>query len=70
MICADYHGYLKKITYGEIVFAKINWNKLGLVVAAVLVYAIVLNELIPEDARYVGTNSMYNGHPGLRDGVK
>ena len=51
-------------------FAKINWNKLGLIVAAVLIYAIVLNELIPEDARYVGTNSMYNGHPALTDGVK
>lgn len=61
---------LIKITSGKIVFAKIDWNKLGLVVAAVLVYAIVLNELIPEDARDVGTNSMYNGHPALRDGVK
>ena len=48
-------------------FAKINWNQLGLAVAAVLIYAIVLNELIPEDARYVGTESMYNGHP-LRSG--
>ena len=70
MMQADYHGDLKKITYGEIVFAKINWNKLGLAVAAVLIYAIVLNELIPEDARSVGTNSMYNGHPALMDSVK
>lgn len=51
-------------------FAKINWNKLGLVIAAVLIYAIVLNELIPEEARYVGTNSMYIGHPPLSDSAK
>ena len=51
-------------------FAKINWNQLGLAVAAVLIYAIVLNELIPEDARYVGTESMYNGHPLRSASVK
>ena len=34
------------------------------------IHAIVLNELIPEDARAVGTNSMYNGHPALRDSLK
>ena len=67
MLQEDYHTDHKKNSIGKIVFAKINWNQLGLAVAAVLIYAIVLNELIPEDARYVGTESMYNGHP-LRSG--
>ncbi|HWW70489.1 MAG TPA: hypothetical protein VN089_11160 [Duganella sp.] len=69
-VTAGLPSEIKKITNGETVFAKINWNKLGLVIAAVLIYAIVLNELIPEEARYVGTNSMYIGHPPLSDSAK